>query len=247
MTTATKPARVEKPPKPIKEPKPMTAQKSFIRVGAIPRADLLPPEIRAAYRGKVVVRVLIILVITVAVVVAGAVGYASLRSITSQSFLQLERDRSTELQARQLEFAEARQIANQVDEAIEARKVATVAEIDWKAYLDEVRGTLPAGVSLRTVAIAPIDREAAGSGGEPANPLQQESISAITITAFSKTVPDVESWFDDLEGITGFAGIAPPATVTEEGEGEAAGYTVSLELLVDEEAYLMRFQSEEGE
>jgi len=250
MTTTTKPTRVEnpsKPPKPVKEPKPTATQKGLVKVGAIPRADLLPPEIRAAYRGKAVVRMLIILVITVAVVVAGGVGYASIRSITSQAVLQLERDRSADLQARQLDFAEARQIANQVDEAIEARKIATAAEIDWKAYLDEVSGTLPEGVSLRTLAIAPIDQEAGASGGEPANPLQQESVAAITITAFSATVPDVESWFDDLEGITGFAGIAPPATVTEEGEGDAAGYTVSLELLVNEEAYLLRFQDEEGE
>ena len=215
-----------------------------LAIGGIPRADLLPPEVRAAYKGKAVVRMLVILVVTVAVIVAGGVGYATLRSITSQTVLQLERDRSLDLLARQLDFAEARQIANKVDAAIAARAVATATEIDWRAYLDEVSATLPEGVGLTQLVIAPV--VAGEGGGEGAalteNPLQQAAVATITITATSVTVPDVEAWFDDLAGITGFAGIAPPATVAG---SPAEGYVVGLELLVNDEAYLSRFQNDE--
>jgi len=261
MSVATRSPKAEKPPeagtaskstkpaKPGKAAKAASTPKTLISVGGTPRADLLPPEVRAAYRGKAVVRMLLILVVTLALIVAGGVAYAAVRSMTSLSSLQRERDLSTELLARQLDFAEARQISNQVDDALEARTLATATEIDWNATLDEVRATLPAGVTLTTLAIAPVDPDEVNASGEPANPLQQEAVAAITITAFSPTVPDVEAWFDDLEQITGFAGIAPPATVTEgeAGESGAAGYVVGLELLLNEEAYLLRFQDEEGE
>ena len=214
----------------------------LLAVGGIPRADLLPPEIRAEYRGKAVVRMLAIFVVALAFVVAGGVGFATLRSISSQQSLELERDRSLELVARQLDFAVAKQTADQVDAAIVARSLGTASEIDWRVYLDEVSATLPAGVGLTQLVIAPVvvtEDEAVIE-----NPLQQAAVATITITATSVTVPDVEAWFDDLAGITGFAGIAPPATVAG---SPTVGYIVGLQLLVNEEAYLARFQNDAGE
>ncbi|GGK91998.1 hypothetical protein GCM10007382_10210 [Salinibacterium xinjiangense] len=231
-------------PKAARATKAQKASAAPLTVGGTPRADLLPPEVRAAYKGKGVVRMLVILAVMVAVVVAGAVGFATIGSITSQAVLQLERDRSLDLLARQLDYTEARQIANEVDAAIAARAVGTATEIDWRAYLDEVSSTLPDGVSLTKLVITPV--VASEGGGEGAaiaeNPLQQAAVATITITATSVTVPDVEAWFDDLAGITGFAGIAPPATVAG---SPAAGYVVGLQLLVNDEAYLLRFQNDE--
>ncbi len=248
MTTLTKTSEAEKPPREQRDSKPPKATKAQklssapLALGGVPRADLLPPEIRAAQRGKAVMRMLLIFLVTVAVVVAGAVGYATIRSITSQAFLQLERDRSNELIARQLDFAEARSIANEVDAAIEARRLGTTTEIDWKAYLGEVSATLPVGVTLSSLTIAPVAIDPATAESE--NPLEEAAVAKITVTAYSLTVPDVEAWFDDLDSITGFAGIAPPATVAgTPGEG----YNVGLELLVNEEAYLLRFQEDGDE
>lgn len=231
-------------PKGARATKAQKASAASLTVGGTPRADLLPPEIRAAYKGKAVVRMLVILSVVVAVVVAGGVGYATIRSITSQAVLLLERDRSLDLLARQLDYAEARQIANKVDEAILARTVGTATEIDWRAYLDEVSATLPDGVGLTKLVIAPVAASEAGSEGAALaeNPLQQAAVATITITATSLTVPDVEAWFDDLAGITGFAGIAPPATVAG---SPAEGYIVGLELLVNDKAFLLRFQNDE--
>ena len=231
-------------PKGARATRTQKASAALLTAGGIPRADLLPPEIRAAYRGKAVVRMLVILAVAVAVVVAGGVGYATIRSITSQAVLQLERDRSLDLLARQLDYAEARQIANKVDTAIAARAIGTATEIDWRAYLDEVSSTLPAGVSLTKLVIAPVIASVGGGEGAAiaANPLQQAAVATITITATSVTVPDVEAWLNDLAGITGFAGIAPPATVAG---SPTVGYVVGLELLVNDQAYLLRFQNDE--
>ena len=233
-------------PKGARPTKAQKASAAPLTVGGAPRADLLPPEVRAAYKGKAVVRMLVILVVTVAVIVAGGVGYATIRSITSQALLQLERDRSLDLLARQFDYAEAKQIANKVDAAIAARAVATATDIDWRAYLDEVGATLPSGVELTQLVISPVvaGEEVGASDAPTENPLQQAAVATITITATSLTVPDVEAWFDDLAGVTGFAGIAPPATVAG---SPAEGYVVGLELLVNDEAYLTRFPNDKGE
>ncbi len=208
-------------------------------LGGVPRADLLPPAAKAAYKGRSVVRMLIVAVVMVAVIVAGGVAFATVRAVTSQDALQRERTRSTELVARQLNFAEARQASNKVDAAKAARKLATVTEIDWRAYLDEITATLPPGVGLTQVKIEPVDTKTPAGEVTAKNPLQQAAVSTVTITATSTTVPDVEAWFNDLATTTGFAGIAPPATVTG---SPTEGYVVSLQVLVNEKAYLSRFQ-----
>ena len=210
-------------------------------LGGIPRADLLPPEIRAANRDKSIVRMALTAVVVVAALVAGGIGYATFRALTSENLLQEERIRSDDLLAQQLQYAEVRQIANQVDDAITARRLGTTTEIDWKSYLDEVNATLPSGVTLTSITvdyISPIE-----SAGSVEGPLQEDSVAKLSITATSATVPDVEAWLNDLTGLTGFAGIAPPATVNGSVSG---GYNVAIEVLVNKDAYLLRFQSDEG-
>ena len=209
-------------------------------MGGVPRADLLPPEVKAAYRGRAVVRTLIIIVAAVAVIVAGGIGFATVHAIASQDALQLERNRSLDLVASQLDFADARQTANKVDAAKAARTLATATEIDWRSYLDEITATLPAGIGLTHLVIEPIVGAEGGAAVE--NPLQQAAVSTVTITATSTTVPDVEAWFDDLAHTTGFAGIAPPATVTGSPND---GYVVSLQVLVNDKAYLLRFPNDQ--
>ena len=250
MTTITEAPLAKEASKPM-APKPSGASKvsrarkpsaQLLALGGIPRADLLPPEIKEEYKAKAAVRMLVIFVVAIAFVVAGGVGFATVSSISSQVSLQFERDRSLELVARQLDFAAAKQTADRVDEAIVARSLGTATEIDWRAYLDEVSSTLPDGVGLTKLVIAPV--VVTEGAAEVENPLQQAAVATITITATSVTVPDVEAWFDDLAGITGFAGIAPPATVAG---SPTEGYIVGLQLLVNDEAYLARFQNEAGE
>ena len=210
-------------------------------LGGIPHADLLPPELRAAERDKSIVRMALTAVVVVAALIAGGIGYASFRALTSQNLLQEEHIRTDDLLAQQLQYAEARQIANQIDDALTARRLGTTTEIDWKSYLDEVNATLPAGVMLTSIAVdslSPVE-----SAGSVEGPLQEDWVAKLTITATSATVPDVEAWLNDLTGLTGFAGIAPPATVTGSVNG---GYNVAIEVHVNTDAYLLRFQGDEG-
>lgn len=220
------------------------------QLGGFPRVDLLPPATRDAIRRRPIVRRLVIAVIGVALIVGVAVAGASVLAFAANALLAAERDRSELLLAQQLEFAEARSIASALDESEAARQVATSAEVDWEALLAEIKATLPAGVQLISVDGTITSSGAVGAGGaegdattEP-EPLRQDSIGSFRINATSPTVPDVQAWLNDLESVTGFAGIAPPVSVVG---SEGASYTVTIEVLLNDEAFLGRYAPEADE
>ncbi len=211
-----------------------------LQLGGTPRADLLPASAREAIRRRPIVRRLVLAVSTLALVVVLAVAGATVLSFFAQAQLQAERDRSELLLAQQLEFAEARAIDAALTEATNSRLAVTSVEIDWESLLAEVRSTLPAGVLLVSVDGEITDGDApsattegGGAEGEP-EPLRQDSVASIRINATSPTVAD-------LEGVTGFAGIAPPTSVVG---SEGASYTVTIEFLLNEEAFLGRYAPE---
>lgn len=225
-------------------------QVETLQLGAVPRADLLPASAREAIRRRPIVRRLIVGVILLALVVIVAVAGATVFSIFAQAQLQAERDRSELLLAQQLEFAEARAIDAALTEATNSRLAVTSVEIDWESLLAEIRSTLPAGVLLVSVDGTITDGDAPNSageggdqGGEP-EPLRQDSVASISISATSPTVPDVEAWLADLETVSGFAGIAPPTSVVG---SDGASYTVTIEFLLNEEAFLGRYAPEATE
>lgn len=209
-----------------------------IEIGGLARADLLPASVREAIKRRPVVRRLVALVLLVAVVVAAAVAGATYLALNAQASLQAEQERSESLLAQQLQFVDARTVANAVDETTAAKTAATATEADWNALLAEIRGTLPEGVLLTSVSG---QIRAADTGEEI--PLRQNSVGSFTINAISDTVPNVEAWIAQLETITGYAGIAPPVSVTG---GDGAVYQVSIEVLLDEGAFLLRFAPEES-
>lgn|GEM_PF-2612508 len=202
-------------------------------LGATPRADLLPLSVKEAIRRRPIVRRLMIMVFLVAVVTILVVFGATLLEGQARALLTQEQARSQTLLLQQLEFAEARAISGAVDETLAARAIATAREADWNALLSEIRATLPQGVLLVSVAG---EIRAADTGEEI--PLRQNSVGSFTIKAISDTVPNIEAWIADLETLTGFAGIAPPVTITG---GEGSVYAVSIEVLLDETAFLQRY------
>lgn len=222
----------------------------MVQLGSFPRVDLLPPATRDAIRRRPIVRRLVIGVIGVALVVVVVAAGASVLAFAANALLAAERDRSELLLAQQAEFAEARSIAGALAESEAARQVGTSAEVDWEALLAEIKATLPAGVQLVSVDanITASDAVGAGStgGGGPTEPepLRQHSIGSFRINATSPTVPDVQAWLNDLEGVTGFAGIAPPVSVVG---SEGASYTVTIEVLLNDEAFLGRYAPEVDE
>ncbi|WP_157157212.1 hypothetical protein [Diaminobutyricimonas sp. LJ205] len=216
----------------------MSTTKPDLVIGGAPKADLLPPSIREARKFRGVARLLVAAVIVVALVVAAGVGLAFVRAMSSQADLLAEQERTTALLLEQQKYAEARDAARQVDGAKIAMMLGTTTEIDWKASLDEINATLPAGLTLTSVVF---DALAPGEAVPVVEmPLQEDWVATLTLTAASPTVPDVESWLNNLVSITGFAGVAPPVTVTGDAD---QGYVAAVKINLSDEAYLLRFQA----
>lgn len=207
-----------------------------IAVAATPRADLLPIAVKEAIKRRPIVRRLVVVVAFVLVLTLAAVAGATYLAVAAQQSLANEQARSEQLLAAQIEFAEARQISSDVDEAIAAQRVATLTEPDWNALLGEIRATLPAGVLLTSLSGTLSPTESAEE-----IPLRQDSVGSFSISAISDTVPNVESWIAELESLTGFAGIAPPVSVAG---GSGSVYTVEIEVLINTDVFINRFAAE---
>lgn len=216
--------------------------------GGPPRADLLPVTTREAIRRRPIVRRLIVAVALVALVTVLAIAGVSLLAAVAAVRLSEERARSESLLAAQLEFADARAVAGAIDETTAARAFGTRYEADWNALLEEIRDTLPTGVTLTSVAGrlsgSLLGDSTADLTATEQDPLRGVSIGSFSIQASSPTVPDVEAWLGRLESITGFAGIAPPTTVAG---GANEGYAVKIQVLIDEGVFIGRFAQENDE
>lgn len=218
----------------------MSAKSKELIVGGTPRAHLLPPEITAERRGRFKLRMLVLALVLVAVVVTGGIGAATWRAVEGQLALNQERERTEQLLQQQLQFGEVQSLKSQVDAALQARIRGTETEIDWQAYLADLQATLPGGMWISQVSVTSI------SPIEPVLtstvPLSQDWVASLKIQASSATIPDVEAWLANLESLDGFAGVAPPVTVSGD---TTEGYLVSAEVRVNSDAFLLRFENDE--
>jgi hypothetical protein len=204
-------------------------------VGGAPRADLLPPEVKAAEKARGQRRWLaLIVVLAVAVVVTGNL-LAWLNATGSEIRLEEANERTASILLEQQKYSEARVLSDRVALAEDARVAALATEIDWKGYLDRVQSSLPAGTALTevTATIA----EPAAQAEEEAKPLGASSVAGIDFVATSSTLPDVSQWIDNLGALPGFVGAAP-GSISLNDDGT---YRVAIAMRMNDMALANRF------
>lgn len=205
-------------------------------IGGPARADLLPPEVGAAARGKVARRNAVALVIlTVLIVIAGYVG-AMFLALGAQAQLDAANQRTQELLVEQAKYAEVRQVTTMLTTAAAAQQVGTSTEVDWKAYLTAVQDSLPAG-TLVTNVVAELATPFTPFT-PPTVPLQGDRIGELKFTATSSSLPDVQSWLEALTKLDGYVDASPGSVTLNE---ESATYEVTITMHVNKDALLLRF------
>jgi len=205
------------------------------QIGTQPRADLLPPEIKADAKAKAQRKWLVALVIFAIVLVAG--GYLASTGYTAANQAELEAEslRTADLLGQQAQFSEARQLDARISLVKDARAAATQNEIDWKAYLTLVEQSLPSGTSISTISATTTAPGSTAVGAS--NPLKSESIALISFTATTPSVSDVSKIVDNLAKLPGYGG-AVPGSIALNDDGQ---YSVSIVMNVGEAARLNRF------
>ncbi len=209
-------------------------------IGAAPRIDLMPPEVRQRQKDKSARFGLIMMV----VIVAGGVvvGYliALLAVGISQSQLASEQQRTETLLTAQQQYAEVPQITSVLEAGADGEAVATSSQIDWGIVVRQIQATMPANLGL-------IDISAAATSPTVAVPVPVGSsevpyVAALTISAESATVPDTAEWLRRLRTVTGYAG-AWLTTISE----SSGRYSVSVTLHLDDAAIMPPSGADEGE
>jgi Tfp pilus assembly protein PilN len=214
-------------------------QDHVIELGAMPRANLLPPEIKTAEKQRATQRALWLGVAgVVLVVIASSVG-AALLSVASAVNLTLAQQQSAALVVEQSKHAEVRDIKSNVALAEAALEVGASTEIDLKTYLLGMQATLPAGVAIATIETSGATPIADFAQSD--TPLEGYRVGTLAFTATSPTLPSIPQWLDGLATLDGFVD-AVPNSVTLDEQG---GYLVTMTMHIDQGAYSGRFSKQE--
>jgi hypothetical protein len=205
-------------------------------IGGEPRVDLLPPEVRAQRNGRRTLTALGFGVLGIALVVLLATGGASFLALEAQGQLAAEQARTGTLLAQQAKYLDVRKVQDHVKLIQAAQQVGASTEIDWKAYLNRVQGTLPANVTIGTVTIDAASPLAIYA--QPTAPLQGARVATLSFTASSPTLPQVPVWLDALATLPGFADAVPGSVTLDSSSG---AYSVSITMHINEAAFDKRF------
>jgi Tfp pilus assembly protein PilN len=209
-------------------------------LGGEPRVNLLPPEVVEQAADLHLRRKLLLATAGTLVLVVLGVGGAALHATNSSSQLASAQADTSALVAEQGEYVAVRQVQAQVDTAVAARAVGGWTEIDWKAYLQQVRAALPADVGIDAVSVDSTSPLTAFP--QPTAPLQTARVATLTVTLASPTLPTVPQWLEQLQGLPGMA----DATAGSIAAVETGGYTVTVTMHINSDAFSGRFLNTTG-
>ena len=221
----------------------MTSKKSTdeLVLGAEPRMDLLPPEVRTLQKVKATRRRLGGILVAVLVLVGAGVGASTWYAMQSQAELAAARERTTELLTSQSQYSEVKKVQAALDTTLVARQFGASTEIDWKAYLAQVLALVPSTVTVDTLSI---DSASPLVPYEQAtSPLLNARVATIRILFTSPDATSVPAWLERMATLPGYADSQATA-ITRTNTGL---YTVDFVLHVNQGAFSGRFAAAEGE
>lgn len=209
---------------------------NVLDIGGAPRVDLLPPKVRAAAETAVLRKRLGLALVGVVAVVVVAVGASSAYALQNGARLVAAENETNNLLAEQAQYVEVRQVQQSLKAVVDAERVGSWTEVQWRDYLQSVQAALPSGtvISVSTITAASPIEEFAQAGGV----LDNARIATIVVTATSPTLPDVPLWLDGLATLRGYAGATPNSIAFDQ---ESNTYTVQMTLQVGAGALAGRF------
>ncbi|MEV8212775.1 hypothetical protein [Leifsonia sp. NPDC077715] len=167
-----------------------------IRIGAEPRVDLLPAEIRTARKHEQIVRRMIVGLIGAVAVVAVAVIGANALAFSAGFSLGLEQARGTQILQAQGKYNSLRATQSELALVKAAQAVGGATEIDWNTRGTDLIGALPPGAAITNVTI---------DSATPVTLYQQSTVpgatprvASATVTITAPSLPVVSQWLDTI-------------------------------------------------
>ena len=210
-----------------------------LTLGGEPRADLLPPDLKARREGRALHRALTIALVGVVLIMGASIGAVSLKAALNQNDLAAAMLRTDEILLETTQYAEVSQIQDQYTTTLAVRGLGLSTEVDWKAYLADIRSILPADVMIDTVSVTTASPWT--TFAQSTVPLMKPRTASLAFELTSPGLPTVPLWLEGLRDLPGYAD-ASPGSITRSDDGS---YVVSLALNINASALSNRFAVKE--
>ncbi len=197
-------------------------------------ADLIPPEILTARRGKAVRRLVLIALAGVLLLCAAGSVLAYRHTASTSAALQDEQGQSAALRGHQQRFADVVSVQGRLG-SVRAQLAALLADdVDFGSLAAQVDGARTAGVRLAQLT-AVLTAGAGPGAAAPAAPSSLGSLDAsgrahlgtLTLTGTAASLPDVARYTDRLARIRGVVAANP---VSEQRTADGVQFTIELTL-----------------
>jgi Tfp pilus assembly protein PilN len=209
-----------------------------IVVGAQPRVDLMPPEVRIKRSQLATRRKLRLGLFGVIAVVLVACGGSFAWNAVTQASVMLAQNQQQELIKEQAGFGEVTKTTDAIALVEAGQRVGAGTEVQWGDYLTKLQAALPAGMTLTSVSVmsaSPVETFA-----QPTAPLQGGRIASLSLELKSDALPSSADMLDAFAKLPGYADATPGQVVYSGG-----AYMTSWTLHVGTAALSGRFQNSE--
>jgi Tfp pilus assembly protein PilN len=172
---------------------------------ALPRINLLPPEVHAARRTRKVQLGLGAGVALVALAIGGFYLMEVQDANSAQDQLATVKAQSTTLQAQQAQYADVPKTLAAIDAAESARQTAMSQDVQWYRYLHDLSYVTPKNAWFTTLEISLTAPATATAGAANATSAATSGgIATVSVTGNAKQHNDVASWLDAATRETGW-------------------------------------------
>ncbi|RKR75522.1 hypothetical protein [Frondihabitans australicus] len=205
-------------------------KKGVIAIGGQPRVDLLPQEVRIERKAANNVRRAWLGVGVVVVIVALAIGGATVYSQGAANALTTAQASTTRLNLEAQKYSQAQTVQDQVDLVQASLKVGGSTDIDWPGYLAAVALTVPSGAQLSGVNVD--SASSVQAYAQASSPLEGQRVATLTLTATSTSLPSVPTWLENLTKIKGYEDATAGTVALSDGV-----YTSTVTLHINKKAF----------
>jgi hypothetical protein len=204
--------------------------------GALPRAQLMPPEVALRRRESSRRRGLIALVAVVLVLVVGGIVATYWLAAAAQQRLEAERAVTQQLLAEQLEYVEVLGIQERLDAVVAQREALAGVEVLWRSVLQPYLAVLDSSEVVEAVNAegnAPFEPLLTQDG-----PLRAARSATVLLTVATAELPDSSSWLRAWEQLEGFADASIDSIALDGEDGYLTIVTLNLSsaVLTEQEA-----------
>ena len=210
--------------------------------GAMPRVNLLPPEIEEHRRFSRLRLVLFGTLVWTSAGVGGLYLFTDQATRQAAAELQAEQDRGSTVSGESAQYAAVPQLENETRAAETSLQTAMSHEVRWSFFLNELSAAMPADAWLTSLTMTqPLDAASPDAGASVA-PYANPGIASVTYAGIGRTYPAVAAWLEAQEAIA----ISDDPYATNTASTKIGGTEVvdfATTAVINERAYSHRFDS----